>query len=176
MNPFARLQNDTVYIENNVGERSAPYKTAIGSKGGLSATIFDKNVNVEEGWKLIRDLPNNKEESYTIVEVNFSAGLHSIPASWKLKLRKDSSLLQEKKPVTRNTTINISNSQGIQVGDNNTQTIELGFQELIEKIENSEVSDFEKSEAKGALKALMENPVVAGVLGGAASGIFSLLS
>ena len=175
MNPFASLQNDTVYIENGSGERSIAYKTAIGSKGGLSATIFERSLDVEEGWKLIRALPNGKEESYTIQETNYSAGLHTIPASWKLKLKKDSSLLN-KPPLHKNTTINISNSQGIQVGDHNTQNIESGLKELIEQINSSAVNDSDKQEAKGALKQLMDNSVVAGVLGGATSGILALLA
>ena len=175
MNPFASLQNDTVFIENGDGERSAPYKTAIGSKNGLSATIFEKSLDVEEGWKLIRALPNGKEESYTILEANYNAGLHSIPASWKLKLKKDSSLLN-KSPVHKNTTINISNSQGIQVGDHNTQNIETGLKELVEQINTSGVNESEKQEAKSTLRQLMDNPVVAGVLGGATSGILALLA
>jgi len=174
MNPFASLQNDTVYIESSNGERSVAYKTAIGSKGGLSATIFEKALDVEEGWKLMRALPNGKEESYTILETNYNAGLHSIPASWKLKLKKDSSLLN-KPPVHKNTTINISNSQGIQVGDHNTQNIETGLKELVEQINSSDINDSEKQEAKSALRKLMDNPVVAGVLGGATSGILALL-
>lgn len=31
MNPFASLQNDTVYVVSDAGVRSVPYKTAIGS-------------------------------------------------------------------------------------------------------------------------------------------------
>lgn len=175
MNPFTRLQNDTVYIENGGGQRSVAYKTAIGSKGGLSASIFEKAIDVEEGWKLIRVLPNGKEESYTIQEINYNPGLHSIPASWKLKLKKDSSLLNNP-PVNKNTTINISNSREIQVGDHNTQNIESGLKELVEQINSSAVNDSDKQEAKGALRQLMNNPVVAGVLGGATSGILALLA
>jgi hypothetical protein len=174
MNPFADLLNDTVFVEHD-GERTGPYKTAIGNKKGLSASIFDDSLDVEEGWKLIRPLPNGKEESYTILETNYSPGLHGIPPSWTLKLRKDSSLLN-KRPVQKSTTINISNSQGIQVGDYNTQSIEVGLQELINKINDSEVSVPEKEEAKNILMQLMGNPVVAGVLGGATSGILGLLA
>jgi hypothetical protein len=175
MNPFVSLQNDTVYIENGDGERSAAYKTAIGSKGGLSATIFERNLDVEEGWKLIRALPNGKEESYTIQETNYNPGLHTIPESWKLKLKKDSSLLN-KTPAHKNTTINISNSQGIQVGDHNTQNIEAGLKELVEQINSAGVNDSEKQEAKSVLRQLIDNPVIAGVLGGATSGILTLLA
>ena len=71
MNPFSALLNDTVYIENSEGERSGPYKTAIGNKNGLSATIFEQQLDVEEGWKLVRSLPNGKEEKYTILEGAF---------------------------------------------------------------------------------------------------------
>ena len=174
MNPFASLQNDTVYIENTSGERSVSYKTAIGSKNGLSATIFEKSLDVEEGWKLIRILPNNKEESYTILETNYNPGLHTIPPSWKLKLKKDSSLLN-KSSILKNTTINISNSQGIQVVDHNIQNIEAGLKELIEQVNTSDVNESEKKEAKSSLRQLMENPVVAGILGGATSGVLALL-
>jgi hypothetical protein len=83
--------------------------------------------------------------------------------------------LLNRSPAPKSTIINISNSQGIQVGDHNTQNIEIGLNELVEKINSSDVSEVEKLEAKSGLRKLMENPVVAGVLGGATSGILALL-
>ncbi|MFA5171723.1 MAG: RIP homotypic interaction motif-containing protein [Sulfuriferula sp.] len=174
MNPFASLQNDTVYIENNTGTRSAPYKTAIGSKNGLSATIFEATLDAEEGWKLIRPLPSGKEEIFTILEANYSPGLHSIPPHWKLKLRKDSSMLNSPKPPQA-TTINITNSQGIQIGDHNVQHIASSLIGLVEKIESTNMPAQEKAEAKGLLRDLMSNPVVASILGSATSGVLALL-
>lgn len=174
MNPFAQLQNDTVYIEKADGSRSDSYKTAIGSKNGLSATIFEASLDVEEGWKIIRPLPNGKEESYTILEANYRPGLHSIPPHWSLKLKKDTSMLN-KPNVPRSTTININNSEGIQIGDHNVQHIEKSLVGLIEKIESSNVPESEKTEAKGMLRQLMLNPTVAGILGGATSGLLALL-
>lgn len=174
MNPFSSLQNDSIFIENTNGERTGPYKTNLSSKQGISATIFDKSLDVEEGWKVIRVLPNEKEEFYTILETKYSPGLSSIPPNWKLKLRKDSSLIN-RAPIQKNTTININNSQGIQVGDHNVQNIEAGIKELIEQINASNVNESEKMEAKSVLKQLMDNPVVAGVLGGATSGVLALL-
>jgi hypothetical protein len=158
MNPFAGLQNDTVYIENSGSDRTGPYKTDIGAKGSLSATIFGSTLDVEEGWQLFRTLPNGKEESYTILETNYNAGLHTIPPSWNLKLRKDSSLIS-RQPSQKKTTINISNSQGIQVGDHNTQTIESGLNELIQTITSSDSSAPEKEEALGTVKSLLNNPM-----------------
>lgn len=174
MNPFASLQNDTVYLEKNTGERTGPYKTAIGSKKGLSATIFDAMLDVEEGWKLIRSLPSGKEESFTILEANYSPGLHTIPPHWSLKLQKDSSMVSSPKTQPA-TTINITNSQGIQIGDNNVQHIASSLIGLVERIESTNSSTQEKAEAKGLLRELIFNPVVAAVLGGAASGVVALL-
>jgi hypothetical protein len=173
MNPFARLQNDTVYIENSLGARTGPYKTALASKGGWSASIFEKSLNVEEGWKLIRPLPNDKEEAYTILEVNYSPGLQAIPPNWTLKLQKDSAAVRPR--PNEGTTINISHSQGIQVGDHNTQHIASSLIGLVEKIQTANVSIEEKSAAKGLIRDVLENPVVAAVLGGAAASVAALL-
>jgi hypothetical protein len=172
MNPFSGLLNDTVYVEKPSGERTGPYNTAIGSKGGFSASIFETALDVEEGWKMIRLLPNGKEELFTVLEANYSAGLHSIPAHWTLKLRKESSLVPAQRAAT---TINIANSSGIQIGDRNVQHIANSLVGLIEKIDASDASKEEKAKAKRMLLAVLENPTVAAVLGGAAAGVLGLL-
>ena len=172
MNPFASLQNDTVYIEKPSGERSGPYKTSIGSNNGFSASIFAATLDVEEGWKLIRPLPNGKDELFTILEANYSPGLHGIPPHWTLKLKKEASLASGNRPTT---TINISNSSGIQIGDPNVQHIANSLIGLIEKVEASSASPQEKREAKGILRRSLENPTVAAVLGSAVSGVLALL-
>lgn len=173
-NPFDQLMNDTVFIETPSRLRSGPFKTAIGSKNGLSATIFDASLDVEEGFKLVRPLPSGKNELYTILEANYSPGLHTIPPHWVLKLQKDSSLVPQR-TGPQNTTINIANSQGIQIGDHNVQHIASSLVGLVEKIEASDCPSQQKAEAKGLLRQLIENPVVAAVLGGAASGVVTLL-
>ena len=171
-NPFDRLMNDSVFIINANGDRTGPYKTAISNKG--SATIFDGTIDVEEGNKLLRPLPNGKEEVFTILEANYSPGLHSIPAHYSLKIRKDSSLLH-KPSMPKSTTINISNSQGIQVGDHNIQNISNGLSELIQQIESSDTSPEMKTEAKGKIRELINNPTIASILGGATAGLLALL-
>ena len=175
MNPFASLHNDTVYIVSDAGVRSAPYKTAIGSKNGLSCSIFEASLEIEEGWNLIRPLPNGKEEIFTVLEANYSPGLHSIPPHWTLKLQKDGSMINKPK-AQQATTINISNSQGIQIGDHNVQHIANSLAGLIEKIESSSALPQDKAAAKGILRELVSNPVVAAVLGAATSALFAMLS
>jgi hypothetical protein len=174
-NPFDRLMNDKVFIEDLAGSRTGPYKTAIGSKNGLSATIFEATLEVEEGWKLFRPLPSGKEESYLILEANYSPGLQAIPAHWTLKLRKDGSLFTKERSNSA-PTINISHSQGIQIGDHNVQHIANSLAGLAEKIESADVPAAQKAEAKSTLRALLSNPVVAAVLGSATSGLLGLLN
>ncbi|WP_434782426.1 RIP homotypic interaction motif-containing protein [Ferrovum myxofaciens] len=172
MNPFASMQNDTIYIENSLAVRSGPYKTNIGSKNGFSATIFDASLDVEEGWKLIRPLPNGKNEQFTILEANYSPGLHGIPSHWTLKLHKESSLSSNQRSST---TINIANSSGIQIGDHNVQHIANSMIGLIAKIDASNAPPTEKAKAKNLLREVLENPTVAAVLGGTVTAALALL-
>ncbi|MEJ8853270.1 RIP homotypic interaction motif-containing protein [Variovorax robiniae] len=167
--------NDTVFLESRDGSRAGPFKTAIGSKNGLSASIFQPTLDVEEGCKLIRPLPSGKEEFFTVLEANYSPGLHTIPAHWTLKLKKDGSMVDSNKSSLQNTTINITNSQGIQIGDHNLQHIASSLIGLVEEIESCNATPPEKATAKGLLRDFMGNPVVAAVLGSATSGVLALL-
>ena len=171
-NPFDRLMKDKVFIVNGRGEKTGPFKTAISSKG--TATIFDDTIDVEEGYKLLRPLPNGKEDIFTILEANYSPGLRKIPAHYSLIIKKDSSLIQ-KQSAPKLTTIKISSSQGIQVGDHNIQNITNSIGELIQQIESSNTSPELKSEAKGKIRELITNPTVAAILGGATAGLLALL-
>lgn len=104
MSPFTSMLTEEVYIMSPDGAQQGPFKTAIG-KG--SATIFDKTIDVEEGYKLVKPLPNGKNEIYTITETKFNPNFHSIPAHYALKVRKDSSLV-ERSPMTKSTTVNMT--------------------------------------------------------------------
>lgn len=174
-NPFSDMHNDTVYAQSADGERFGPYKTAVGSKNSVHlATIFDTNFEGQEGWTLIRMLPNNREETYSILEANYSPGLHTIPPNWNLKLRKNASLMHKPEPKAA-PTITINNSQGIQIGDHNVQHIAGSLQGLVQMIEQSSTAPEEKEAAKGLLVKLLESPVVASVLGGVTAGIMATL-
>ena len=144
---FDKLLNDSVFVINHEGQRNGPYKTTI-SKG--KATVFDKTIDVEEGFKLIRSLPNGKEESYTILESNYSPGLGSIPPHYSLILRKDSSLLQKERSVNP-TNISISNVSGkvnINSVDSsiNETTINIGttFNQIRDTINAADIDTPEK--------------------------------
>lgn len=175
MNSFADFARDKIYIEDDTRKQIGPYMANIGLKDGFSATIYDPTFDVKEGWILIRELPNGRKEQFTITETNFRDEFHSIPARWILKLKKHSSLIatDKIKPITQ---INITNSHGFQVGDNNIQYIADSLISLVQQIESTEGSEGDKEAAKGFLRELISNPIVASILGGATSGILSLLT
>ena len=171
MNPFSDMMNDEVFIIDNSGNRSGPYRTAFSTKNLI---IDNESIDVEEGYKLARPLPSGKEDVYTIVETKFQSEFHGIPAHFSLTLRKDSAI-QPEQQHSKNTTIHINNSHGIQDGDHNVQHIANSFAQLITEIEKSEASPEEKIIAKSKLKELITNPIVAAVLGGTVSGVLSSL-
>lgn len=178
MNPFSSLQKDHVTVKSKDGSQSATYKTSINAEGGGHvATVFDESFIGTEGSILTRTLPGGREEAYLIAQADFSPGLGGIPPHWNLKLKKGTSLAQREHEaqVRHAPIININNSQGIQIGDQNVQHIASSLQGLIEKIDQSSASLHEKHEAKGLVAKLLENPTVASLLGGAISGAVGLL-
>lgn len=161
------LQRDKVFIEKSDGSRTGPHKATVSQN---TAIISDEQLDINEGEKLIRALPNGKEEVYLVLDSEFSPGLASIPAHFNLTLRKATAV---QAPSMRHTTVNIHNSSGIQVGDHNVVNIQNALNELIQRIESSTASQQQKAEAKGRLTALLEHPLVSAVLGGVVSGIAS---
>lgn len=57
-------------------------------------------------------------------------------------------------------------AHNIQIGDNNTQQIISAVQLLAKAIDKADVSPEEKVEAKGVLAAMLNNPVISGLLAG----------
>lgn len=171
MSAFRRLMKDTVLIVKPDGQRLGPYQASVSAD---AITIMEKSIDVNEGDHVARAIPSGKEEIYLVLSADYSHGLHSIPPSYSLKVRKTTALSGRSAPM-KSTTINIHNSTGVQVGDYNTQHIEATFNELIQRIEQSSASPAEKTEAKGRLAAFLEHPLVSSVLGGAAGSVLGAL-
>lgn len=172
MSGLRRLMRDTVFIVKPDGSKIGPYQSAVTPD---SITIMERAIDVDEGDHVIRPIPSGKEEVYLVLSADYHPGLGSIPPSYTLRVRKTTAILSEH-PMSKSTTINIHNSTGIQVGDYNTQHIQATFNELIQKIEQSSASPEEKAEAKGRLSAFLSHPVVAAVMGSAASALLGSLA
>ncbi len=169
-NPFEDLCTDEMTIQKASGGVLGPFK---GTFRAGKAVIFEDELDVDEGDKILRELPGGKVESHTILEVQYSAQFQGIPPCYNLKIRKDTSLLNAM--PTAGSNIHITGSQGIQIGDHNTQNIISAFERIVSNIEEANVSEQDKQEAKGRLKAFLSHPLVAAILGAAAGGLASRL-
>lgn len=158
-NPFQGLLTDKVSILKADGTEIGPYECAI---TGSSCTIMDESLDVDEGDDVLRTLPNKKVETYKILNVEYTPKFHGIPSAYELTIEKSSSLLPKQKGGT---TINISQSHGIQVGDHNTLAISSGLESLIAEIERSSSDMQSKQSAKNALASLLRHPIVVAVVG-----------
>lgn len=163
------LMNDTILIVKLDDRRIGPHQAAV---CGDLITIMEDAIDIEEGDHVARSIPSGKEELYLVLSIEYSHSLGPIPASYRLKVKKTSSLLGGHTSM-KSTTININNSTGIQVGDYNTQHIQAIFNELVEKIDHSTASPAEKAEAKSRLAAFLEHPLITSLLGSAASAVLS---
>ncbi|KAB0547884.1 hypothetical protein F7R01_10310 [Pseudomonas argentinensis] len=165
MNFTDDLYNDTVYIRKTDGSVVGPYKTSVGKL----TPIFDSALVVSEGDELIRDLPNGRQEVHTIVDVDFFSGMPGMDPCFNLHLRKPGAANQTSVQTNH---ITINNSSGIQVGNDNVMNIQNAFNDLIQRIDNSNGTLEDKQEAKSRIASLLKHPLVAAVLGGVTGGIF----
>ena len=65
----------------------------------------------------------------------------------------------------KNQTININAPSAIQIGNNNSQQLNVTIQSLIEKIDSSNCSRQEKQEAKTLLQEFLKHPLVTTIIG-----------
>jgi hypothetical protein len=161
---FNRLLADVVTVVSPGGEQRGPIKASV---QGNKVFIFDVTVAIEEGGMILRALPSGQKESFSILQVNFRRGPSGDSdrmSHYEILVRKDTSLV----PSSRSTTINISHSQGIQIGDGNTQQIISSLEMLSGAIASANVPEPEKKEAQSKLKALLAHPLVVSLLGSAA--------
>jgi len=164
------LQNSEMYIQSKDGSKKGPYRCVFSND---KVTTFETSISVEEGDKILRNLPNGKEESFTVLETSYQDKFKGIRPHWQLEVRKDTSL--KEKNMRNTTSINIHNSQGIQVGDHNIQSIANSFEALISTIEKSNCSEQEKTEAKNKLKEFISHPLVSSILGSVVGNLIGLL-
>lgn len=163
--------NDEVVLVNAPGEQSKPYP-CIFSKD--SVRILEEAIDVTEGDKVLRTLPNGITETYTVLEVEFFRGKGSFATHYSLRTRKDSSLVPP--PGGKTTNVTISHSQGFQVGDHNVQHITNAFAQLVQEIEASDAPAEQKAEVRARLLGLISHPLVNTVLGAGAGGLIQHLA
>ncbi len=164
-----RLMGDDIFIESPTGEQIGPVKASV---QGNRVFVSDVSISIEEGGKILRPLPNGKAESHLILQVDFHKDPHGGRLShYEIRTRKESSLA----PAPSATTINITHSQGIQIGDNNIQNIMASIDLLAKAIDSADASPAQKSDAKQKLKTFLAHPLTAAILGAAAARVLATL-
>ena len=128
--------------------------------------IYDKNAIIDTGYLISYTLPNGLQKKTKVIKPGYYGNVtigHGFPI-YQCTV-KDINLLEEKSmnSLTIGTLNNYGNNQ---IGNNNIQNIETAFTQIIEKIENAEASEQEKTEAKNKLKAFLEHPLVNTLIGG----------
>jgi hypothetical protein len=157
---FENLLSDTIVVVSPDGSRSAPIKASV---QGDKIIVFETSAVIEDGWKILRVLPNKREESYTVLQSNFINAPNERMSHYSVRVRKDTSLM----PSGKHTTINITNSHSFQVGDGNTQQIIDAASALAKAVRDSDASQPEKQDAKSRLDAFLRHPVIVSLLGAA---------
>jgi len=78
--------------------------------------------------------------------------------------------------TTPNIHIGTLNANGnTQIGNHNTQNIEIVFKELVEKIDNADAPEEQKQEAKSRLQKFLEHPLIGTALGLGGSALMASL-
>ncbi len=164
-----RLMDDEIYIESPKGETFGPVKASVQKN---KVYINDEAIEIEEGGKILRPLPNGKSESHLILQVDFNEDpLGGILSYYEITTRKDSSLVA----TPSSTTINITDSQEVQIDNHNIQNIVGSLEKLIQAIDSSNASPEAKEKAKGTLKDFLMHPATVAVLGAAARKLIEML-
>jgi len=162
------MMGDEIYIQSPDGKTIGPVKASVQRN---KVFVNDETVVIEEGGKILRSLSNGRSESHSILEVVFFKDPRGALTHYEITTRKDASLV----PTPSSTTVNITKSQGIQIGDHNVQNIVGSLEQLTQAIDSSNATPEHKAEAKGKLKAFLQHPATAAVLGATAAKLIEML-
>lgn len=87
------VANDVVALVKQDGTRTENVKAVVQS---TDITMFDTSLNVEEGDRIERRLPNGRIESYLVLDTGFNPGHSPVPAFYYMKVRKESAIRDDR--------------------------------------------------------------------------------
>jgi hypothetical protein len=157
--PFDQLMGDDIVVVSNDGKQTGPFRASV---QGNKIFVHDKRAVIEEGDRILRALPNGRSEEHVVLQVNFLSARrgHNSLSHYEIMTRKSTSLVP-----TPATTINIANSQGIQIGSGNVQNVVGSLQQLADAIRSAQAPAEHKRQALAGLKSLLSHPLVNTILG-----------
>ena len=153
---LARMMTDRVFFEDKNGTRVGPYKTRFGTD---RITVFQDELNVKEGDRVIQPLPDGTEQGYIAEAVSYNAERRNIPAHFSITIAKEAA-----PPLPVADTGIGAHVSTTPPRKNIDENIAAFIQCMTEGIDNASFPAEQKDEARQLLGALIEHPVVAAVL------------
>ncbi len=159
---LTRMMTDKVFFEDKNGIRSGPYKSRFGTD---RITVFQDELNVTEGDRVIQSLPDGTEQIYIAGAITYNAGRRNIPGHFSIAItREAASPAPGMSAAGTGTDIHRA---GARAGNTSIENIAASLQSLAKSIENTDFPAEQKDEAERLLRSLIAHPVVAAVLRGA---------
>ncbi|MBA0205761.1 MULTISPECIES: hypothetical protein [Pectobacterium] len=143
--------------------RGQPDRQAVDEHLGWSEEYLFKILNICNSRSLIKNMSND------FSRISFTEEGQSRAISVKHGKKRSYELGSSMQIATLNV------HGPAQVGNGNTQNIHNVFNQLIQKIEESEATEEEKTEAKNRLAKFLEHPLVTSIIGGAVGSLSGLL-
>jgi len=166
--------NDQIFLEIRGGEPRGPFGASV---QGNKIFTEETSVDFEEEQIVFRKLPSGRPERYKITNAHWAEGMGM--SHWQLDVVKvDSQGLPKGSGGSRaaGSTINISGSTGIQIGNDNTQNLIQSLNAVLEAIDQSDSPEGEKKTVRSIINDLVSHPLFTAIAGGVAGGITGTLS
>jgi len=165
---LTRMMTDKVFFEDKYGTRSGPYKTRFGTD---RITVFQDELNVTEGDRVIQPLPDATERIYIADAVTYHAARRNIPGHFSIAITTEAAVPVRGASAAGN---EIGVPGSVRPADGNKNVADA-LNTLAHGIENAGFPSDQKDEALRLLRTLIAHPVVAAVLaaekaGGGSSG------
>ncbi|HYD60249.1 MAG TPA: hypothetical protein VEC35_07835 [Noviherbaspirillum sp.] len=149
------MMTDKVFFEDKNGTRSGPYKTKFGAD---RITVFQDELHVTEGDRVIHPLPDETEQTYVAETVTHNAARRNIPAHYSITIAKEAAPPMPDTSATA--TSPDAHASGARAGNSDIENIAAFIQSLAESIDNTHFPAEQKDEARRLLRTLVEHPVV----------------
>jgi len=154
---LTRMMTDKVFFEDKNGTRIGPYKTKFGTD---RITVFQDELNVTEGDRVIQPLSNGTEQVYMVEAVAYGAARRNVPGHFSITITKEAVA-----PTTGASAAGTGMQSNVNLGHIRNENATALIQFLAARIENADFTAEQKDEARRLLRSLIEHPVVAAILG-----------
>jgi hypothetical protein len=169
MHDFEQLMRDDLKYFSPGSDDEKQFR---GSVQGRKIHTFTNLVDFVAGGRIERRLPSGRIERLFIEQPQFRSGMGGIPDSWELVVRTEQDRAQSAHDsLNRVQPVVVTNSTNVQVGNNNSISLQDAVSQVVSKIDASTAGTAEKAEAKSRLAAFLKHPLVVSLFGAVLGGV-----